>query len=74
MPLTDLEVRQSKPRDKDYKLSDAKGLYLLVKTSGTKYLRLKYRFLGKEKLLSIGSYPGVKLSKAEIRRTMRVEI
>lgn len=66
MPLTDLEARQAKPRDKDYKLFDAKGLYLLVKSSGTKFWRAKYRFLGKEKLLSIGPYPEVKLSAARI--------
>jgi hypothetical protein len=64
MPLTDLETRQAKPGDKDYKLSAAKGLHLFVKTSGAKLWRFKYRFQGKEKLLSIGSYPEVKLSQA----------
>lgn len=64
MPLTELQSRSAKPRDKDYKLSDAKGLHLLVKKSGAKFWRLKYRFLGREKLLSIGQYPDVKLSQA----------
>jgi hypothetical protein len=64
MQLADLETRQAKPSAKDYKLSDAKGLHLFVKTSGAKLWRFKYRFQGKEKLLSIGSYPEVKLSQA----------
>ena len=57
MSLTDLLVRNSKPRDTQYKLGDSGGLYLLVKPSGGKYWRFKYRVLGKEKLLTIGAYP-----------------
>jgi hypothetical protein len=68
MPLTDLEARQAKPSEKDYKLSDAKGLHLFVKTSGVTLWRFKYRFQGKEKLLSIGRYPEIKLSQAKRHR------
>lgn len=68
MPLTDLAARNAKPRDKDYKLSAGKGLYLLVKKSGSKYLRMKYRFGGKEKTLSLGVYPEVTLAEAIDRR------
>ena len=64
MALTDTKIKQAKPRDKDYKLSDAKGLFLLVTKKGAKYWRLKYRFAGKEKLLSIGVYPSVTLKQA----------
>ena len=64
MPLTDISIRNAKPKDKPYKLSDAGGLYILVKPNGAKYWRLKYRILGKEKLLSIGAYPLITLGAA----------
>ncbi|CAI8177154.1 MAG: Prophage integrase IntA [Marinobacterium sp. xm-d-530] len=67
MPLTDRQIKAAKPLEKDYKLSDEKGLYLLVKKNGSKLFNLKYRFLGKEKKLSIGKYPDVSLQQA--RRT-----
>lgn len=68
MPLTDITVRNAKPTDKAQKLSDAGGLYLLVHPNGSKYWRLKYRFLGKEKVLAIGIYPPVTLAEARISR------
>ena len=68
MPLTDIAVRNAKPKDKPYKLSDAAGLHLLIKSNGGKYWRLKYRFAGKEKLLSIGPYPLIGLSEAREKR------
>lgn len=64
MALTDITVKSIKPSDKPQKLSDAGGLYLLVHPNGSKYWRLKYRFLGKEKVLAMGSYPLVTLSVA----------
>jgi integrase len=64
MALTDLKIRQAKPQEKDYKLTDASGLYLFIKASGSKLWRFKYSFQGKEKLLSFGSYPELKLSEA----------
>ncbi len=63
MPLTDTAIRNAKPKEKQYKLSDDKGLYLLVKESG-KYFRLDYRFDGKRKTLALGVYPDVKLKDA----------
>ena len=63
MVLTDSKVKQAKFKAKDYKLSDGKGLFLLVTKAGAKYWRLKYRFLGKEKLLSL-VYPNVTLKQA----------
>ncbi|MEH6567396.1 MAG: Arm DNA-binding domain-containing protein, partial [Halopseudomonas sp.] len=47
--LTDTMVRQAKLRDKDYKLADGGGLYLLVKKSGAKCWRYDYRFASKRK-------------------------
>lgn len=68
MPLTDVKVRTAKAQDKPYKLADGGGLYLLVKTNGSRYWRLKYRVLGREKLLSIGVYPDVSLALARQKR------
>ena len=64
MKLTAIKVRQAKPDEREYKLFDGKGLYLLVKKNGSKYWRLKYRYLGKEKTLAIGVYPEVSLAVA----------
>ena len=64
MSLTDTTIRNSKPHEKAYKLSDEKGLYLQVEPSGSKLWRLKYRFAGKEKKLAFGAYPEVALAKA----------
>ena len=64
MKLTATAVKQAKPKDKDYKLSDGGGLFLLIKTNGSKYWRYKYRSLSKEKLLAIGVYPETSLADA----------
>ena len=68
MALKELEVRYAGLRQKDYKLADGEGLYVLVRPNGSKLWRLKYRFGGKEKLLSIGAYPQVSLADARLRR------
>jgi hypothetical protein len=57
MPLTDAVARTAKPSAKPYKLSDEKGLYLLVKPTGSKLWLYKYRIGGKERSLSIGQCP-----------------
>ncbi|GAB2198400.1 tyrosine-type recombinase/integrase [Sessilibacter sp. MAH4] len=64
MALTDTQVRKASAADKDQWLSDSNGLRLLVKTNGSKYWRLKYRFLGKQKTLAIGVYPDISLKDA----------
>ena len=69
MPLTDTAVRQAKPRAKPYKLADGGGLFLLVAPSGGKHWRVKYRVDGKEKVLSLGSYPELTLAEARDRRS-----
>lgn len=66
--LTDLQVRKLGPAEKPYKASDSAGLYLQVTPSGSKLWRMKYRFGGKEKLLSFGAYPEVSLSDARRAR------
>ncbi|MBD2803906.1 tyrosine-type recombinase/integrase [Xenorhabdus sp. ZM] len=68
MKLTARQVETVKPQDKDFKLSDGGGLYLLIKTNGSKYWRLKYRIAGKEKLLAIGTFPLVTLAEARKKR------
>lgn len=68
MSLTDVAVRTAKSTDKPTKLSDEKGLFLLINPNGSKYWRLKYRFAGKEKLLALGVYPDVTLAEARSRR------
>lgn len=68
MALTDLKVKTAKPKDKAYKLTDERGLFLLVTASGGKYWRWSYRFDGKQKTLALGIYPDVALSDARNRR------
>jgi len=66
--LTDKEVKGAAAREKPYKMADAGGLYLYVATTGLKSWRMKFRLHGKEKLLTFGPYPDVKLSEARERR------
>lgn len=61
-PLSDMELRKAKPTVKDYKLSDGKGLYLLVTAAGGKYWRFDYSFDGKRKTLALGTYPEISLA------------
>lgn len=64
--LTDLQIRNAKPREKKYKLSLGGGLTLLVMPDGSKYWRLRYRFAGKEKELTLGRpYPETTLKQAD---------
>ncbi|MFS0849624.1 tyrosine-type recombinase/integrase [Novosphingobium panipatense] len=66
--MTDAACRKALPGEKDRKLFDERGLYLLVRTSGSKLWRLKYRFGGKEKLLAIGQYPAISITQARAAR------
>lgn len=68
MPLTDISIRNAKPGEKPTKLFDERGLFLLVTPTGGKWWRLRYKFDGKEKLLSLGIYPDTRLKDARIRR------
>ena len=64
MTLNDRQIKNAKPQEKPYKLADGGGLYLYVTPKGTKSFRLKFRFDGKEQVLTIGKYPHVSLSEA----------
>lgn len=64
MPLTDTAIKKAKPGPAPVKLSDGKGLYLLVTDKGSKLWRWKYRVAGKEKVMALGAYPEVTLAQA----------
>lgn len=68
MTLSDTKIRSAKPKTRAYKLSDEKGLYLLINPNGSKYWRQKYYFAGKENLLAHGVYPEVSLKDAREKR------
>ncbi len=67
MPLTDAAIRNANLQNKQYKLTDEKGMHLLVNKAG-KYFRFDYRFAGKRKALALGVYPEVKLIEAREKR------
>jgi integrase len=67
-PLSDITVRKAAPEGKPYKLADGKGLTILVEPTGAKRWRFRYRFAGKEKMISLGTYPEVSLSQVRQRR------
>lgn len=68
MPLSDTAIRNAKPSSKPTKLFDERGLFLIVTPSGSKWWRFRYKFDGKEKLLSLGVYPDIGLKLARERR------
>ena len=68
MALTDIAIRNAKPTDKAQRLADGGGMYLELAPSGGKWWRLKYRFGGKEKRLSLGTYPDTGLADARGKR------
>ncbi len=68
MPLSDVKIRNLTASEKPYKVADFDGLFLLVKVSGAKSWRFKYRIAGKEKLLVFGDYPSISLAQARQSR------
>jgi integrase len=68
MPLNDISIRHAKPGKKQQKLYDSGGLFLLIAPNGGKWWRFRYRYAGKEKLLSLGTYPDVSLKEAREER------
>lgn len=64
MALTVQKAKAAKPREGSYKLSDEKGMYLLVHANGSKYWRMDYRLGGKRKTYSLGVFPEVSLAEA----------
>ena len=67
-PLSDKEVKAAKPKEKAYKIFDGGGLFLEVPPKQNKRWRIKYRIEGKEKMLSLGTYPTVSLKSARSKR------
>jgi len=68
LPLSDAEIRNAKAKDKAYKLTDGRGLYLEVLSTGGKSWRFKYVFASKEKRMVFGLWPEVSLKQARQRR------
>ncbi|MBS7784455.1 integrase domain-containing protein [Providencia stuartii] len=70
VPLSDTKLKSAKPKDKDYTLQDGNGLYLLIKTTGSKIWRFNYYrpITKKRALISFGSYPTVSLLEARLKR------
>ncbi|WBS00082.1 integrase arm-type DNA-binding domain-containing protein [Pseudoduganella sp. SL102] len=69
MPLTDLELKRAKPREKPYKLTDGQGLHVLIKPTGSKYFHFDFKFDGKRGTTSFGVYPDVSLAVAREQRS-----
>ena len=67
-PLSDVQPRTAKAKNKAYKLSDGGGLYLLVNPDGAKYWRMDYRYLGARRTLAFGKYPQISLADARSKR------
>ena len=68
LPLTATQIKTSKSKEKDYKLFDGGGLFLLVAKTGGKRWRFKYRFNNKEKVIALGTYPSLSLKDARAKR------
>ncbi|WP_298289849.1 Arm DNA-binding domain-containing protein [Novosphingobium sp.] len=66
--LSDTKIKKAAKAERDYKLADQKGLFVLVRTTGGKLWQMRYRFGGKQKLLSFGPYPNVSLAAARDAR------
>jgi len=67
MPLTDVEIRRAKAKEKAYRMSDGGSLFLWVTPAGGKLWRWAYTHEGKEKLMAFGKYPDVPLALARER-------
>jgi integrase len=69
MPLSAIAAARAKPRDKAYKFTDEKGIFLLVCPNGSRYWRMNYRYAGKHRTLALGVFPEVDLAEARELRT-----
>jgi integrase len=74
MLLKDTHIKNAKPAERAFKLSDGEGLHLEIKPNGSKLWRLRYRLHGKESVFSIGKYPAVSLAKARECKTEAREL
>ena len=67
MALTDLQIKQLKPKEKRYTVSDGRGLILEVHPNGAKYWILRFKVNGREKRKSLGSFPEIPLKEARVK-------
>ena len=75
MKLNDQLIQLAESKSKSYKIFDGHGLYIEISPNGSKFWRLKYRFEGKEKRISLGAYPEVSIEFArEHMRQCRQQI
>lgn len=68
MLLTDAKLKGAKPKERAFRLKDGGGLFLIVRPNGAKFWQFRYRFLDKEKTISLGKYPQTSLSEAREKR------
>jgi len=68
MLLSDAKIRHSKPKVKTFKIKDGEGLFLVIRPNGSRHWQLRYRYLDKEKTLSLGKYPQVSLTEARYQK------
>ena len=73
-PLTEEKIKDARPAEKDCRLFDGRGLLMIISPDGGKRWHLKYRFEGREKMLSLGVYPAVTLEKARCGRDYAREL
>ena len=66
--LTELSIKKSKTKEKQYKITDGEGMYLRIHPNGSKYWQLQYWFEGKQKIISLGIWPEVSLKLAREKR------
>jgi len=59
--LTNTKIKNSKPKNKLYRLSDSNGLAIEITPSGEKHWRYRYRFNGKASMISLGKYECIKI-------------
>ncbi len=67
-PLSDAEIKRSKPKEKAYKLGDGQGLFIVIRPNGTKFFRFDYSLDSKRKSMSFGVYPDISLKEARMQR------
>jgi integrase len=72
--LNDTRIRNAKPREREYKLTDFDGLYILIRPNGSKLWRFAYRFGGKQKQIALGAYPQLTLAEAREQREVKRKI
>ena len=68
--LKDVTIRNAKPDNKDHRLNDGEGLYILIKPNGAKWWRFDYTFSLKRKTLSLGVYPETSLKTSQRKKRL----